>query len=180
MLRLKKVYREELLQLAILLSLLRTDRLHTQLSATPALPAITLSANDEYWEGSSDSWWRNAESAPSVHPKSVYWRDMAEEHDILYYLNGGQAAARNGIGANFWQRNVTAYVGLTAGPSTSSSSSAQPAVSSASPSSSTADTGAGTSSASVKTQELLSSDSDSDLTQEVRSYVYFRFTGLLG
>uniref|UniRef100_A0A069DZN9 Putative bzip transcription factor nrf1 n=1 Tax=Panstrongylus megistus TaxID=65343 RepID=A0A069DZN9_9HEMI len=160
MLRLKKVYREELLQLAILLSLLRTDRLHTQLTATPALPAVGLTANDEYWEG-SDTWWRNGEPSPSVHPKSVYWRDMEEEHDILYYLNGGRAGVRAG---NIWQRNVTAYVGLTAGPSTSNSTTSP---SSPSPSSSSTSDSDGAVGGSVKVQDFFSSaGEDSDLTQE--------------
>ncbi|XP_073998362.1 NFE2 like bZIP transcription factor cap-n-collar isoform X3 [Rhodnius prolixus] len=163
MLRLKKVYREELLQLAILLSLLRTDRLHTHLTATPALPAVGMTANDEYWEG-SDTWWRNGEPLPSVHPKSIYWRDLEEEHDILYYLNGGRAGI-TGIG-NIWQRNVTAYVGLTAGPSTSKNSTTSIAATS-STSSTTDSGGAVGGSAAIKLHDFSSStQEDNDLTQE--------------
>lgn len=92
MLSLKKVYRDELLQIAILLSLLRVEP--NEWSAR--VPAIGV--------GGPDAW----EYSPRdirVHPKSL----LVDDQQVLSELS---SLGRYNRVANLWQ-NVTAYMGLT-------------------------------------------------------------------
>nr|XP_014273259.1 segmentation protein cap'n'collar isoform X3 [Halyomorpha halys] len=92
MLSLKKVYRDELLQIAILLSLLRVEP--NEWSAR--VPAIGV--------GGPDAW----EYSPQdirVHPKSL----LVDDQQVLSELS---SLGRYNRVANLWQ-NVTAYMGLT-------------------------------------------------------------------
>ncbi|CAB0009445.1 unnamed protein product [Nesidiocoris tenuis] len=116
MLCLKKVYTEELIQLAILLSILRADY-NTDL--VPEIPVIGIGDGDSWDFGRS-----LIRRDTSVHPKNPDAMILRDQELFAELHNLGRYSSRV-VGSSLWQ-DVTAYVGLTNPLPTTSATTALP------------------------------------------------------